>query len=103
MALNSKLDTPPKYSYHLSKKRSKIILMSQDYRYIDLKKSDEGRRIRNMCDVAERLEKKGAVKNSDEIIRRMLRRGDSLEDVAYAVDADIEYIRKIESEMLQPN
>ena len=56
-----------------------------------------------MCDVAERLEKKGAVKNSDEIIRRMLRRGDSLEDVAYAVDADIEYIHKIESEMLQPN
>ena len=89
---------------HVDEVLKLLSVMTHDNRYIDLEKNGEGRRIHNMCDVADRLEGKGVMNEKQATIRRMIREGiKDLDMIARISQTDIETVQKIESEMLQPN
>lgn len=80
---------------HVDEVLKLLSVIAKDHRYEDVLKSDEFKEVQNMCDVAERIEKKGMEQGQDLLIEaaRRLRNGESPEQL-WEKDFDKETIAK---------
>lgn len=81
--------------------------MTGDNRYEEILADGGGKEVRNMCDVAERLENRGRAEGRAEgreegraeIVAAMLKSGKSAEEIADFCGLDITYVREIEKQI----
>ena len=69
--------------------------MTNDNRYEKILSEAEGKKVKNMCEVAERLEQKGKTENLTEIIIRMISKEVGVEEIADLTGADLAFVEEI--------
>lgn len=70
--------------------------MTHDKRYEKVLSTVDGKEVRNMCEVAERLEARGREEGRIELVESMLASGKTPEQISDFCGLDLDYIREIE-------
>ena len=83
---------------HVDEVLKLLSVMTGDKRYETILK--EEKEVRNMCEVADRLENMGIAKGRAEIIENMLRSGMTPEAIAKVCKIDLEEVKKVEESLL---
>lgn len=83
---------------HVDEVLKLLSVMTGDKRYETILK--EKKEVRNMCEVADRLENMGVAKGRAEIIENMLRKGMTSEEISQMCEIDLEEVKKVEESLL---
>lgn len=73
-----------------------LLAMTHDKRYEKVLSTVDGKEVRNMCEVAERLEARGREEGRTEIVKLMLASGKTPEQISDFCGLDLDYVREIE-------
>lgn len=76
-----------------------LAAMTNDNRYEKILAEAEGKKVKNMCEVAERLEQQGRAEGRAEFIVSMLKSGKTPEQIADFCNIDITYIKEVEQKL----